>query len=60
MYVYYTNSNVITTTGGMSALMKFGVPIALAVVSFIGVAWIYGYIKSKKEENTKTEATASE
>lgn len=59
MYVYYTNSNVITTTGGMSAMIKFGAPVVLAIVSFVCVAWVYGYLKSKKEE-VKSEEVASE
>lgn len=55
MYVYYVNSNVIAVTGGMSSIMTLGVTVVVALVGFVGVAWIYGYVKCKKEEKALLE-----
>ena len=42
----------------MSAMIKFGAPVVLAIVSFVCVAWVYGYLKSKKEEVKSEEVTS--
>lgn len=51
MYVYYSNSNIIATTGSMNSLIVYGAPIIIALIAFVAVGWIYGYVKTKKEES---------
>ena len=51
MYVYYLNSNIIATTGSMNSLIVYGAPIIIALIAFVAVGWIYGYVKTKKEES---------